>query len=77
MAGTSSAKTRFALIPGHDEETRHRRHCDGRAAFTARHARPCPALCRVSTSFAVKERAAEAYWIIRFRGMTSWIWGAD
>ena len=26
---------------------------------------------------AVKERAAEAYWIIRFRGMTSWIWGAD
>jgi len=41
MAGTSSAKTRFALISGHDEETRHRRHCDGRTAFTARHARPC------------------------------------
>jgi hypothetical protein len=24
MTGTSSAKPRFALIPGHDEEIRHR-----------------------------------------------------
>jgi len=33
MAGTSSAKTRFALLPGHDGKLKHRRDGQGYVRF--------------------------------------------